>query len=212
MNILGYIKSSIKRYFLAGILVIVPLIITYVVLKFFLTSIDGILSPLVAKYLGYEIPGLGVVITIIIIFGAGVLTRGVFGRGAVKMWERFLTTLPLVKTIYGASKQLLASVAEPRESTFQRVVIIPYPRLGVYCFAFAASEVTLDIHDLGSDYVAVFIPSTPTPFTGFVVMVKKAEVYPTNISVEQAVKFIVSGGVVTPEMLTPRLNGIDGPA
>ena len=204
MSILGYIKNGIKRYFLSGILVIVPLIITYVVLRFFLSSIDGILSPLLVRYLGYDIPGLGIVITIIIVFVAGILTRGVLGRGAVSLWERLLNSLPLVRTIYSAAKQLLISVAEPKASMFQRVVIIPYPRLGMYSLAFAANEVTLDRQGVIGDYVAVFIPSTPTPFTGYMLMVKKDEIYPTNMSVEEAVKFIVSGGIVVPEMMLPR--------
>jgi len=211
MSILGYIRSGIKRYFLSGILVIVPLIITYVVLRFFLSSIDGILSPLLVRYLGYDIPGLGIIITIAIIFLAGILTRGVLGRGAVSLWERFLNSLPLVRTIYTAAKQLLISVAEPKESMFQRVVIIPYPRLGMYSLAFAANEVTLDRQGLSGDYVAVFIPSTPTPFTGYMLMVKKDEVYPTTMNVEEAVKFIVSGGIVVPELMQPRQirqNGI----
>jgi uncharacterized membrane protein len=203
MSILGYIKNGIKRYFLSGILVIVPLIITYVVFRFFLSSIDGILSPLLVRYLGYEIPGLGIVITIIIVFVAGILTRGVLGRGAVSLWERFLNSLPLVRTIYSAAKQLLISVAEPKASMFQRVVIIPYPRLGMYSLAFAANEVTLDRYGTIGDYIAVFIPSTPTPFTGYMLMVKKDEVLPTSISVEEAVKFIVSGGIVVPEVMLP---------
>jgi uncharacterized membrane protein len=210
MSILGYIKDSIKRYFLSGILVIVPLIITYVVLRFFLSSIDGILSPLLVRYLGYDIPGLGIVITIIIVFVAGILTRGVLGRGAVSIWERFLSSLPLVRTIYSAAKQLLISVAEPKKSMFQRVVIIPYPRLGMYSLAFAANEVTLDRYGAIGDYVAVFIPSTPTPFTGYMLMVKKEEVFPTNMSVEEAVKFIVSGGIVVPEVMLPNQIGQNG--
>ena len=210
MNILGYINKSIKRYFLSGILVIVPLIITYVVLRFFLSSIDGILSPLLIRYLGYDVPGLGIVITIIIVFVAGILTRGVLGRGAVSLWERFLNSLPLVRTIYSAAKQLLISVAEPKASMFQRVVIIPYPRLGMYSLAFAANEVTLDRQGVIGDYVAVFIPSTPTPFTGYMLMVKKDEIYPTNMSVEEAVKFIVSGGIVVPEVMLPPQIGQSG--
>jgi uncharacterized membrane protein len=110
----------------------------------------------------------------------------------------------LVRTIYSAAKQLLISVAEPKESMFQRVVIIPYPRLGMYSLAFAANEVSLDRQGVIGDYVAVFIPSTPTPFTGYMLMVKKDEVVPTNMSVEEAVKFIVSGGIVVPEMMVPQ--------
>jgi uncharacterized membrane protein len=210
MSLYSYVKSGIKRYFLAGLLVIVPLIITYVVLRFFLSAIDGILSPLLIKYLGYDIPGLGIAITVVIIFLAGILTRGVIGREMVNLWERFLTALPFVRTVYSAAKQLLVSVSEPKASMFQRVVIIPYPRKDVYTFAFAANEVSLDKFGVIGDYVAVFVPSTPTPFTGYLAMIKKEEVYPTNIGVEEAVKFIVSGGIVVPEMMVTRQVGDGG--
>ncbi len=199
MNPDGYLRSKLKRYFLSGILVTVPLIITYQILKFLLESIDGILSPLVLKALGYTIPGLGIVVLLLIILLVGVLTRGVLGRQFINSWERFLIRVPLVRTIYVASKQLLTSIAEPRELTYQRVVLIPYPRKDIYCFAFAGSKVELDKAESPGDYVAVFVPSTPTPFTGFTVLVKKEEVVPIDISVEEAVRFVVSGGIVSPD-------------
>ena len=204
MSIFSHIKVAIKKYFLSGLLVIVPLIITYFVLRALLSAIDGILSPLLIKYLGYEIPGLGFVIVIVLIFAAGILTRGVIGRELLNIWENLLSKLPFVRTIYGAARQLLVSVAEPKGGVFKRVVIIPYPRVGMYCFAFAASELSLDNRREEGNYVSVFIPSTPTPFTGYVVMVKKEEVYPADISVEEAIKFIVSGGIIVPEKMNPR--------
>lgn len=202
----GSLSTIFKKYIISGVLVIVPLIITYVVLRFLLSSIDGILSPLLIKYLGYDIPGLGIAIVVILIVITGVLTHGVIGRQLVAVWDRLLGRVPFVRTIYLASKQLLQSVTNPSESMFQRVVVIPYPRAGMYAFAFASGEVTLESVP-GNDFVAVFVPSTPTPFTGFTYLVKKDEVYPTNISVEDAVKFIVSGGIVTPESLIPRTQG-----
>ena len=188
-------------------MVIVPLIITYVVLRFLLSSIDGLLSPALIKYLGYDIPGLGIVIVILLIIVTGVLTHGVIGRQLVSLWDRLLGRVPFVRTIYLASKQLLQSITNPQESMFQRVVIVPYPRSGMYTLAFASSEVTLDSVPGNGSFVAVFVPSTPTPFTGFTYLVKKEEVYPTNISVEDAVKFIVSGGIVTPDSILPRPQG-----
>lgn len=192
------LRSSLKKYFISGILVIVPLIITYQVLKFLLGSIDGILAPLMS-YLGYNIPGLGILVMLLLILLAGVLTRGMIGRQLVHTWERLLVRLPLVRTVYSSSKQLLSSLYEPRDHKFRRVVIIPYPRHGMYCFAFAGSDISLDATNEPGEYVAVFVPSTPTPFTGFTLMVKKEEVFPIDISVEESIKFVVSGGVVRPE-------------
>lgn len=203
----GSLSKIFKKYIVAGVLVIVPLIITYVVLRFLLSSIDGLLSPALIKYLGYDIPGLGIVIVILLIIVTGVLTHGVIGRQLVSLWDRLLGRVPFVRTIYLASKQLLQSITNPQESMFQRVVIVPYPRSGMYTLAFASSEVTLDSVPGNGSFVAVFVPSTPTPFTGFTYLVKKEEVYPTNISVEDAVKFIVSGGIVTPDSILPRPQG-----
>ena len=203
----GSLSKIFKKYIVAGVLVIVPLIITYVVLRFLLSSIDGLLSPALIKYLGYDIPGLGIVIVILLIIVTGVLTHGVIGRQMVSIWDRLLGRVPFVRTIYLASKQLLQSITNPQESMFQRVVIVPYPRSGMYTLAFASSEVTLDSVPGNGSFVAVFVPSTPTPFTGFTYLVKKEEVYPTNISVEDAVKFIVSGGIVTPDSILPRPQG-----
>ena len=203
----GSLSKIFKKYIVAGVLVIVPLIITYVVLRFLLSSIDGLLSPALIKYLGYDIPGLGIVIVILLIIVTGVLTHGVIGRQLVSLWDRLLGRVPFVRTIYLASKQLLQSITNPQESMFQRVVIVPYPRSGMYTLAFASSEVTLDSVPGNGSFVAVFVPSTQTPFTGFTYLVKKEEVYPTNISVEDAVKFIVSGGIVTPDSILPRPQG-----
>jgi uncharacterized membrane protein len=202
-NLRSRFRSKLKRYFLSGILVIVPLIITYLVLKFLLGSIDGILSPLLIETFGYRIPGLGIVVLLLIILLVGILTRGVLGRQFLITWEKILVQVPLVRTIYVASKQLLASISEPRELTYQRVVLVAYPSKDIYSFAFAGSEVELDNASDPGNYVAVFVPSTPTPFTGFTVLVKKADVVPIDISVEEAIRFVVSGGIVKPDAWIP---------
>ena len=203
----GSISNIFKKYIIAGVLVIVPLIITYVVLRFLLSSVDGILSPLLIRYLGYDIPGLGIAIVVLLIILTGVLTHGVLGRQVVALWDALLGRVPFVRTVYLASKQLLQSITNPKESMFQRVVIIPYPREGMYVFAFASNEVNLDSVPGNDSFVAVFVPSTPTPFTGFTYLVKKEEVYPTTISVEDAVKFMVSGGIVAPDSLVKHTGG-----
>jgi uncharacterized membrane protein len=203
MNLFGYIKNTLKRYFVSGILVIVPMVVTYLVLLFLLTSIDGILSPLVMKVFGYTVPGLGILVSILLIMLAGILTRGVVGGRLVYYWEKFLHALPLVRTIYSPAKQLILSIAGPQTEKFNRVVVIPYPRQGVYSLAFAAEEVDLTGRGIEGEFVSVFIPSTPTPFTGFVVMVNKEDLHPIDITIEEAIKFLVSGGIAVPDKLLP---------
>jgi uncharacterized membrane protein len=203
MNPFGYIKLTLKKYFLSGLLVIVPLVITYLVLSFLLTSIDGILSPLLIRIFGYTIPGLGILVSLLLILLAGVLTRGVVGSRLLGYWEQFLSAVPLVRTVYSPAKQLLVSIAGSETEKFDRVVFIPYPRKGLYAFAFAAEEISLDQRGIDGEYVAVFVPSTPTPFTGFVVLVRKDEIVPTDINIEEAIKFLVSGGIAVPDSLLP---------
>jgi len=203
MKIFKYIQNTIKRQFLAGLLVIVPLIITYLVLRFLLTTVDGILAPYLQKALGYAIPGLGIIVSVLLILLAGALTRGVIGRRMIYYWEKLLISLPLVRTIYSAAKQLLISIAGPQSDKFQRVVIVPYPRIGVYALAFVAQDVDISVSGEQDQFMSVFIPSTPTPFTGFVVIVNKRDIYPTDINIEEAIKFLVSGGIAVPESMLP---------
>jgi uncharacterized membrane protein len=203
MGLFGYIRQVIRRYFVSGILVIVPLIITYIVLRFLFNSIDGILSPVLANWLGYYKPGLGILVTVLLILLTGILTRGLVGSRLVHYWEKLLAALPLVRTIYSAAKQLLISVAGPQTGEYNRVAIVPYPRVGVYAFAFVAGSVTLENAKIEGEHVAVFIPSTPTPFTGFVVIVNKEDIHPTDITIEEAIKFLVSGGIAVPQRLLP---------
>jgi len=118
-------------------------------------------------------------------------------------WEKLLISLPLVRTIYSAAKQLLISIAGPQSDKFQRVVIVPYPRIGVYALAFVAQDVDISVSGEQDQFMSVFIPSTPTPFTGFVVIVNKRDIYPTDINIEEAIKFLVSGGIAVPESMLP---------
>jgi uncharacterized membrane protein len=203
MGLFRFIKVSMKKYFLSGLLVTVPLIITYLVLKALFGAVDGILSPIIIKLLGRDIPGLGIIATLILILIAGVLTRGFIGSSLIKQWDKIMAILPLVRTVYSAAKQLVVTIVGEKTELFQRVVIIPYPRQGIFTLGFAVNEVSQRAIGLDAEHVAVFIPSSPTPFTGYVVIVNKDEIYPTTINVEEAVKFLVSGGIALPQELRP---------
>jgi uncharacterized membrane protein len=198
------VNTVLRRYFLGGILVIVPLIITVVVLRFFFTKVDDILSPFITRALGYKIPGLGFVATIVLIFLAGFLTANVFGSRLFRMWEIFLVKTPLVRTIYSSSKKLVEAIATTDKYTFKQVVLVEFPRKGVYYMGFLTNEIKVQMEGQTQDFVSVFIPSTPTPFTGWTLLFRKEETIPLEMSVEDGVKFFVSGGIASPPVFSQK--------
>ncbi len=195
------ISSALRRYFLSGILVIVPLIITYLVLRFFFQSVDGVLSPLITKLIKHQIPGLGLIATIILIFVAGILTANVIGSRLFKIWEIFFIKTPLVRTVYGSAKQLVEAVTTTDKHGFKQVVLVEFPRKGMFSLGFLTNEIKTDSVNITDEFIVVFIPSTPTPFTGWTMLFRREEVIPLKMSVEEGVKFFVSGGIVSPKML-----------
>jgi uncharacterized membrane protein len=200
MSFRARLNTILRRYFLSGILVIVPLIITYLVLSFLFTKIDGLLSPFIAGLIDYKVPGLGVAATIILIFLAGLLTANVIGSRLFKIWEIFLIKTPLVRTIYGSSKQLIEAIATSDKDSFKQVVLAEFPAKGMFCLGFLTQEIKANLDDEPTDLIAVFIPSTPTPFSGFTMLFAKEKVTPLEMTVEQGIKFFVSGGIAAPDI------------
>lgn len=199
MSFRAKLNTILRRYFLSGILVIVPLIITYMVLRFLFTKVDGLLSPFIAGLIDYKVPGLGVAATIILIFLAGLLTANVIGSRLFKVWEIFLIKTPLVRTIYGSSKQLIEAITTSDKDSFKQVVLAEFPAKGMFCLGFLTQEIKTNLDDGATDLIAVFIPSTPTPFSGFTMLFAKEKVTPLEMTVEQGIKFFVSGGIAAPE-------------
>lgn len=198
MSFLTTIKNAIKKQFVAGILVTLPLIATFLVLRFLFSTLDGILSPLVEKWLGREIPGLGAAVTIILIFIAGIITTNYLGAKIYRLGDRFLVRTPLVRIVYSAAKQFMESMVSPTAKAFSEVVLVEYPRKGVYAIGFLSSKAQIENKSDQQAMQMVFLPSTPTPFTGWVLLVPTNEIYHINLTVEEAVKLLVSGGIVTP--------------
>jgi len=178
----------------------VPLIITILVLRFLFEGIDGLLSPFIAELIGYKVPGLGVVATIILIFLAGFLTANVIGSRLFKIWEIFLIKTPLVRTIYSSSKQLIEAITTTDKHSFKQVVLVEFPRKGMFCLGLLTTEIKANFDDKPNELIAVFIPSTPTPISGFTMLFRKEEVTPLEMTVEEGIKFFVSGGIVAPEV------------
>ena len=192
------ILDTIRRMFVSGVLVIVPIIATVIVLNFLFHTVDGILSPILERFLGYSIPGMGLLATILLILLAGAFARNVIGSRLFSVGELLFVRTPLVRTVYSAAKQLVEAVTVPQRKVFQRAVLVEYPRKGIYAIGFAAAETNLQDGPLTGKLVAIFVPSTPTPVTGFVIMVPADEVYELDISTENVIKMLVSGGIATP--------------
>lgn len=193
--------ETMRRMFVSGIIVTVPVIVTVIVLNFLFEQVDGILEPLLRRLLGYSIPGMGLLATILLILLAGLLVRNVVGSRLFSFGELLFVRTPLVRAVYSAAKQLVEAVALPSRKVFDRAVLIEYPRKGMYAIGFAAARTHVPHGPVTGDMIAVFIPSTPTPVTGFVVMVPKDEVYEIDATTEEIIKALVSGGIATPPVL-----------
>lgn len=202
------IFSTLQRVFVSGILVVVPVTVTLYVLYFLFQKIDGILSPLFLKYLGFSIPGMGFIATLLVIFVIGIIARNVLGSRLFGLGELIFIRTPLVRAVYTAAKQLLEAVTSTERKTFNRAVMIEYPRPGMYTIGFASARTELRTGSDAKEMVAIFVPSTPTPVTGFVVMLPASEVHALAMTTEEAIKFIVSGGFATPPVINRSVSSM----
>lgn len=202
------IPAAIKRYFISGVLVVVPGILTFMVLRFLFETLDGILRPAVERLTGRDLPVIGFVALILVIFTAGIIARSYIGNRAVSLFERWLVRLPLIRPVYGAAKQLLEALAGPKINAFKEVAAVEYPRLGIWTVVLIASRTRMLVHGVECPCAVAFIPSTPTPISGMVIIVPESQVVSLDMTIEEAVKFIVSGGVVTPELMKERARPV----
>ena len=198
--------AIIKRYFLSGVLVVVPLILTYIVLKFLFEAIDGILQPTIHSILGYYIPGLGLFTTILLIIITGILTRNYLGAHIYRLGDQLLIRLPIIRPIYSAAKQLLEAITIPSNRSFKEVALVEYPRRGSWALSFISNRFTIVIDGTARACASVFVPSTPTPISGMVVVLPLDQIHPVNMTVEEGIKFLVSGGVAAPELIEEKKN------
>ena len=194
-----------KKYFITGLLIWVPLAATLWVLDFLVGTLDQSLLLLPQAYrpealFGMRIPGLGAIATLLIILLTGMLAANYFGRQLLALWENVLARIPVVKSIYTSFKQVSDTLFSSSGDAFRKVLLVRYPHPDAWSIAFQTNIPEGNVAaKLGPDYVAVFIPTTPSPVNGFYFFVKKSETIELNIGVDQALKFIISMGVATKE-------------
>ncbi len=185
--------KTLRRYFIAGLATLFPIAVTvYLIIGVFRIA-DGFLG----RQLGLKIPGLGLALTIILILIVGVLSSHVFGQIVIPAIERWFNRLPVVKRIYPAVKQLAQFLFSDiqRGAVFQRVVLVQYPRQGAYSIAFVTNE-SMKVDTESSPMLTLLIPQPPSPFTGPIIFVPRQDVVALDMSIEDALKLVVSGGVV----------------
>ncbi|KTC93954.1 DUF502 domain-containing protein [Legionella cincinnatiensis] len=195
---------SLRRYLLAGLVVWLPILITIGVLRFIIDLLDNTLALIPKVYqpeqlIGHHIPGLGVILSLVILLVTGVVATNYFGQRLVAWGESILSKIPLVRSIYKTVKQVINAVVSTNSEAFRKVVIIEYPRKGLWSIAFQTGTANSPINDKIKDtLISVFIPTTPNPTSGFLMMIPKRDVVELDMSIDEALKFIISLGVMPP--------------
>jgi len=190
------VSVKIKRYFLSGILVVVPLFATVYVLYFIFKKTDSILQPYITRSLGLYIPGLGIVLTLLIIFIIGILAHSFFAQRLLRLGERVLISIPLAGNIYNSTKQILSAFTKKEEGYPKKVVLVPYPSEGLWAIGFLNGEVKVSG---GPSMGLVLLLNSINPTTGILALVDIDKIKATNLEVEEAMKLIISGGILRTE-------------
>lgn len=194
----------IKRYFITGLLIWVPLVITAWVLSVIVNTLDQTLHLLPEvlhprNLFGFPIPGVGALLTLAIILFTGLLAANFIGEKLVRWWNALLSRIPVVNSVYKAVKQVSDTLFAPNGNAFRKALLVQYPRHGAWTIAFLTGRPGGDIKNhLDGDYVSVYVPTTPNPTSGFFLMMPRADVVELDMTVDEALKYIISMGVVAP--------------
>lgn len=198
-------SQRLRAYLFAGILVTAPIFITFYLAWLFVTFVDSKINPLIpAKYnpetyLPFAVPGLGLIVLIVALMLVGALTAGFFGRLWMRISERVLNQMPVIRNVYSAVKQILETVLAQQSNAFREAVLIEYPRRGIWAIGFLTGKTKGEVQNLTEEEcINVFLPTTPNPTSGFLLFVPKKDLVPLSMSVEDAIKMVISGGIVTP--------------
>jgi uncharacterized membrane protein len=206
--------ARLRAYFLAGILITAPIGITVYLAWLVISFVDSRITPMIPakynpeNYLPFALPGLGLLILIVLLALIGALMAGYVGRLVTHGYEGLLNRMPVVRGVYAAIKQIVEAVLAQKAQAFREAVLVEYPRPGVWVIAFVTGRAKGEIRDISTEeMVAVFVPTTPNPTSGFLLFVPRRQVVPLAMDIEDAFKLVVSGGIVAPEERDPRVIG-----
>lgn len=193
-----------KKYFVTGLLIWIPLVITFVVLAWIINTLDQILLLVPAAvrpeaFMGFHMPGIGVLVSLLLILFTGLAAANFVGQRMVGFWESALSRIPVVKSIYYSVKQVSDTLLSSNGQAFRKALLIQYPREGMWTIGFQTGTPGGDAaHHLGPDFVSVYVPTTPNPTSGFFLMLPRKDAIELDMSVDEALKYIISMGVVSP--------------
>jgi uncharacterized membrane protein len=207
--------ARLRGYFLTGLIVVGPMAITLYVVWWFINLVDAWVKPLIPTaylpetYLPFNVPGVGLIVGVLGVMAMGALTANLFGRTLLSQGEMMLDRMPVVRGVYRLFKQIFQTVFSKSGTSFKRVGLIEFPRRGLYCIVFLAGDPPVEVADkigAGNPLITAFMPNGPNPTTGFIVFVPASEVIPLELAVEDAVKLIVSAGLVGPDQQQEQLR------
>jgi len=195
--------ERLRAYFLAGVLVAAPILLTVYLTWSFISIIDGVVRAVLPDRFNPEtylhVPGIGLIMTVVALTLVGAATANYVGRVFLRLSERLLARMPVIRGVYGAAKQIFETVLAKQSNTFREAVLVEYPRRGMWTIAFITQRTEGEIRDLtGPDPISVYVPTTPNPTSGFLVFVPRSDVVPLAMTVEEAIKMVISTGIVTP--------------
>lgn len=197
--------QRIRAYFFAGILITAPITITFYLAWLFINFVDDTVTPLIPAeynpetYLPFGVPGIGLIAIFLALTFIGALTAGFVGRTVTKIYEGVLNRMPVVRNVYSALKQILETVLAQQSNAFREAVLVEYPRRGIWAIGFITGETEGEVQNLTEDEcINIFLPTTPNPTSGFLLFVPRKDLTPLSMTVEEAVKMVISGGIVTP--------------
>ena len=200
------ILGVLRRWFFAGLLVTAPILLTVYITWLFINIIDGYVTGLIpdnlhpSTYFNFDLPGFGIVIGAVTVIMIGALTTGLLGRSLISIGENIVGRLPVVRSVYGATKQIMETVMASQSDAFREVVLVEYPRKGIWVIGFVTGTTKGEVQNMSNEtLINVFVPTTPNPTSGFLLFIPRGDAITLDMGVEDAVKMVVSGGIVTPD-------------
>ncbi len=202
--------KEIRNIFITGLIIILPVVVSIYVIYELFVFIDGLFKGPLDAILGIYVPGIGIVVTFVFLFLMGIIAKNYFGKKLIIWAEQIFLRIPLVKTVYLAVKQITDTLYAKKKQAFKKAVMIEYPKDGIYTIGFITSYAPVEIvNKIGVKCVSVFVPTTPNPTSGMYVILPEKDVYHLNMNIEEAIKLVVSGGIVTPEDITKEWGNTD---
>ena len=201
------IGKAIKRYLITGLLVWLPITITLWVVTYIVSTTDHLFNLLPTQwqpesYLGFNIPGLGFILAIVVLFVTGVLGANVLGRKVIEGWDSLLGRIPVVKSIYSSVKKVSESLLSDNSRSFKTPVLVPFPQPDIWTIAFVSGSLSEALQQglpENEEYLSVYVPTTPNPTGGYYIFVRKQDIRPLAMSVDEALKYVISLGMVVPD-------------